>query len=87
MKETIKVGINEQGNGMVLTNMPLEQLVALRDAVNDAIENTRNDRAEDLQNDIVEAIRAAIDEGYTVRVGGYWIDADTDIEVEYEEEE
>lgn len=61
----IKRGTSISG-GMVLTDMPIEALVALRDAVDDAIRNSSKDNSDRLLTDIISAMDAANVEGYKV---------------------
>ena len=81
----IKRGTSING-GMVLTDMPIKALVALRDAVDDAIRNSRKDDSDRLLTDIISAIDAANDEGYMVNLNGKPICPDL-LTVDYDEDE
>lgn len=69
MNSNIKCGTSING-GVVLTDMPIEALIALRDAVDDAIRNSRKNDSDRLLTDIISAIDAANDEGYIVNLNG-----------------
>ena len=69
MNSNIKCGTSING-GMVLTDMPIEALVALRDVVDDAISKAQNEDCDRLLTDIVATIDAARDEGYEVWYNG-----------------
>ena len=81
----IKCGTSING-GMVLTDMPIKALVALRDAVDDAIRNSRKDDSDRLLTDIISAIDAANDEGYMVNINGKPLNPDR-LSVDYDEDE
>lgn len=81
----IKCGTSING-GMVLTDMPIKALVALRDAVDDAIRNSRKDDSDRLLTDIISAIDAANDEGYMVNINGRPLNPDH-LSVDYDEDE
>ena len=83
MNSNIKCGTSI--NGMVLTDMPIKALVALRDAVDDAIRNARKDDSDRLLTDIISAIDAANDEGYLVNLNGKPICPDL-LTVDYDED-
>lgn len=84
MNSNIKCGTSING-GVVLTDMPIKALVALRDAVNDAIRNSRKDDSDRLLTDIISAIDAANDEGYMVNLNGKPICPDL-LTVDYDED-
>ena len=69
----IKYGSSNNG-GMVLTDMPIDALIALRDAVDDAISKAQNEDCDRLLTDIIAAIDAARDVGYEVWYDGEPID-------------
>lgn len=85
MNSNIKCGTSING-GMVLTDMPIKTLVALRDAVDDAIRNSRKADSDRLLTDIISAIDAANDEGYMVNLNGKPICPDL-LTVDYDEDE
>lgn len=60
----IKCGISD--NGMVLTDMPIEMLVAMRDSIDEAIRQYHEDEKDKYITDIQAAIDAARDAGYDV---------------------
>lgn len=80
----IKCGTSING-GVVLTDMPIKTLVALRDAVDDAIRNSRKADSDRLLTDIISAIDAANDEGYMVNLNGKPICPDF-LTVDYDED-
>jgi hypothetical protein len=84
MNSNIKCGTSING-GVVLTDMPIKALVALRDAVDDAIRNARKDDSDRLLTDIISAIDAANDEGYMVNLNGKPICPDL-LTVDYDED-
>jgi len=84
MNSNIKCGTSING-GVVLTDMPIKALVALRDAVDDAIRNSRKDDSDRLLTDIISAIDAANDEGYMVNLNGKPICPDL-LTVDYDED-
>lgn len=85
MNSNIKCGTSING-GMVLTDMPIKALVALRDAVDDAIRNSRKADSDRLLTDIISAIDAANDEGYMVNINGHPLNPDH-LTVDYDEDE
>lgn len=85
MNSNIKCGTSING-GMVLTDMPIKTLVALRDAVDDAIRNSRKADSDRLLTDIISAIDAANDEGYIVNLNGKPLCPDH-LTVDYDEDE
>ena len=85
MNSNIKCGTSING-GVVLTDMPIKALVALRDAVDDAIRNSRKDDSDRLLTDIISAIDAANDEGYMVNLNGVPLNPNH-LSVDYDEDE
>jgi hypothetical protein len=85
MNSNIKYGTSING-GVVLTDMPIKALVALRDAVDDAIRNSRKNDSDRLLTDIISAIDAANDEGYMVNLNGVPLNPDH-LSVDYDEDE
>ena len=81
----IKYGSSNNGD-LILTDMPIDALIALRDAVDDAIRNSRKDDSDRLLTDIISAIDAANDEGYMVNLNGKPICPDL-LTVDYDEDE
>lgn len=65
MNSNIKCGTSING-GMVLTDMPIEVLKAMRDSIDDAIRNYQKQEKDKYITDIVAAIDAARDAGYDV---------------------
>ena len=65
MNSNIKCGTSING-GMVLTDMPIEALKAMRDSIDDAIRNYQEQEKDKYITDIVAAIDAARDAGYDV---------------------
>ena len=85
MNSNIKCGTSING-GVVLTDMPIKTLVALRDAVDDAIRNSRKNDSDRLLTDIISSIDAANDEGYMVNLNGKPICPDL-LTVDYDEDD
>lgn len=81
---SIKCGIS--GNGMVLTDMPIEVLKALRDSVADAIRKYQENEKDKYITDIQAAIDAARDAGYEVYINGEECEDEADVEL-YDEDE
>lgn len=69
MNSNIKCGTSING-GMVLTDMPIEALKAMRDSIDDAIRNYQEQEKDKYITDIVAAIDAAHDAGYDVFING-----------------
>lgn len=69
MNSNIKCGTSING-GMVLTDMPIEALKAMRDSIDDAIRNYQEQEKDKYITDIVAAIDAARDAGYDVFING-----------------
>lgn len=65
MNSNIKCGTSING-GMVLTDMPIEALKAMRDSIDDAIQQYQEQEKDKYITDIVAAIDAARDAGYDV---------------------
>lgn len=65
MNSNIKCSTSING-GMVLTDMPIEALKAMRDSIDDAIRNYQEQEKDKYITDIVAAIDAARDAGYDV---------------------
>lgn len=65
MNSNIKCSTSING-GMVLTDMPIEMLKAMRDSIDDAIRNYQEQEKDKYITDIVAAIDAARDAGYDV---------------------
>ena len=78
----IKCGISN--NGMVLTDMPIEMLKAMRDSIDEAIKQYRGNERDKYIADIRAAIDAARDAGYEVYINGEECD---DIDLYYEDED
>ena len=85
MKQTVKT--SNSINGMVITDMPLEALIALRDAVDDAIQKARKEDCDEYAINIVDAMLEAREAGYHIYDGdGYEIDPEG-LEVVYDDDE
>lgn len=65
MNSNIKCGVSTNG-GLVLTDMPIEALKAMRDSIDDAIRKYQEQEKDKYITDIVAAIDAARDAGYDV---------------------
>ena len=85
MKQTIKTG--NSTNGMVITDMPLDALIALRDAVEDAIQKAREEDCDKYAINIMDAMFEAREAGYRIYdSNGYEIDPEG-LEVVYDDDE
>ena len=85
MKQTIKTG--NSTNGMVITDMPLDALIALREAVDDAIQKAREEDCDKYAINIIDAMLEAREAGYHIYDGdGYEIDPEG-LEVVYDDDE
>ena len=73
----IKCGISD--NGMVLTDMPIEMLKAMRDSIDEAIRKYEENQKDKYITDIQAAIDAARDAGYEVYINGDECDDEADI--------
>ena len=80
----IKYGIS--CNGMVLTDMPIEMLKAMRDSIDDAIRKYEDSQKDKYITDIQAAIDAARDAGYEVFINEGLCRDETNIEL-YDEDE
>ena len=80
----IKCGISY--NGMVLTDMPIDALKAMRNSIDDAIRKYQENEKDKYITDIQAAIDAARDAGYEVYINGEEFDDEADIEL-YDEDE
>ena len=69
MNSNIKCGTSING-GMVLTDMPIETLKAMRDSIDDAIRKYQEQEKDKYATDIQVAIDAARDAGYDVFING-----------------
>lgn len=69
MNSNIKCGTSING-GMVLTDMPIEMLKAMRDSIDDAIQQYQEQEKDKYITDIQAAIDAARDAGYDVFING-----------------
>lgn len=85
MKQNIKTG--NSTNGMVITDMPLDALIALRDAVDDAIQKARKEDCDKYAISIMDAMFEAREAGYRIYDDdGYEIDPEG-LEVVYDDDE
>ena len=85
MKQTIKCGISD--NGMVLTDMPIEMLVAMRDSIDEAIKQYQDNEKDKYITDIQAAIDAARDAGYEVYINDVECNDESDIDLLYNEDD
>lgn len=74
---TIKCGTSN--NGVVLTDMPIEMLRAMRDSIDDAIRQYEKTQKDKYITDIQAAIDAARDAGYEVYINEEICEDDADI--------
>ena len=80
MNSNIKCGTSING-GMVLTNMPIEALKAMRDSIDDAIRKYQEQEKDKYATDILAAIDAARDAGYDVYINRLPYEDEDDIEL------
>ena len=85
MKNNMKCGISN--NGMVLTDMPIEMLKAMRDSIDEAIKQYQDNEKDKYITDIQAAIDAARDAGYEVYINGEECDEEADIYFHNEDED
>lgn len=80
MNSNIKCGTSING-GVVLTDMPIEMLKAMRDSIDDAIQQYQEQEKDKYATDIQVAIDAARDAGYNVCINGMPYEDADDIEL------
>lgn len=80
MNSNIKCGTSING-GMVLTDMPIEMLKAMRDSIDDAIRKYQEQEKDKYATDIQVAIDAARDAGYDVYINRLPYEDADDIEL------
>lgn len=80
MNSNIKCGTSING-GMVLTDMPIEMLKAMRDSIDDAIRQYQEQEKDKYATDIQVAIDAARDAGYDVYINRLPYEDEDDIEL------
>ena len=80
MNSNIKCGTSING-GMVLTDMPIEMLKAMRDSIDDAIRKYQEQEKDKYATDIQVAIDAARDAGYDVYINRMPYEDEDDIEL------
>lgn len=85
MNSNIKCGTSING-GVVLTDMPIEALKAMRDSIDDAIQQYQEQEKDKYATDIQAAIDAARDAGYDVYINRMPYEDADDIEL-YEHED
>ena len=85
MKNNIKCGISD--NGMVLTDMPIEMLVAMRDSIDEAIRQYHENEKDEYITGIQAAIDAARDAGYEVFINSEICEDGADITLYGEDDE
>lgn len=85
MNSNIKCGTSING-GVVLTDMPIEALKAMRDSIDDAIRKYQEQEKDKYATDIQAAIDAARDAGYDVYINMMPYEDAGDIEL-YEHED
>lgn len=81
----IKCGISY--NGMVLTDMPIDALKAMRNSIDDAIRKYQEREKDKYITDIQAAIDAARDAGYEVYINGDECDDEADIDLYNEDDD
>ena len=87
MNSNIKCGVSSNG-GLVLTDMPIEALKAMRDSIDDAIRKHQEQEKDKYATDILAAIDAARDAGYDVYINRLPYEDADDIELyEHEDDE
>ena len=87
MNSNIKCGVSSNG-GLVLTDMPIEALKAMRDSIDDAIRKHQEQEKDKYITDILAAIDAARDAGYDVYINRLPYEDADDIELyEHEDDE
>lgn len=87
MNSNIKCGTSING-GMVLTDMPIEALKAMRDSIDDAIRQYQKQEKDKYATDIQAAIDAARDAGYDVFINMMPYEDADDIELyEHDDDE
>ena len=70
MNSNIKRGTSINSSVVLLTDIPTDVLIDLRDAVDNAISKAQNEDCDRLLTDIIAAIDAVRDEGYEVWYNG-----------------
>lgn len=80
MNSNIKCGTSING-GLVLTDMPIEMLKAMRDSIDDAIRKYQEQEKDKYATDIQVAIDAARDAGYDVYINRMPYEDADDIEL------
>jgi len=80
MNSNIKCGTSING-GVVLTDMPIEMLKAMRDSIDDAIRKYQEQEKDKYATDIQAAIDAARDAGYDVYINRLPYEDADDIEL------
>jgi len=80
MNSNIKCGTSING-GMVLTDMPIEVLKAMRDSIDDAIQQYQKQEKDKYITDIQSAIDAARDAGYDVVINNGLCEDEADIKI------
>ena len=80
MNSNIKCGTSING-GMILTDMPIEMLKAMRDSIDDAIRKYQEQEKDKYATDIQAAIDAARDAGYDVYINRMPYEDADDIEL------
>lgn len=87
MNSNIKCGVSSNG-GLVLTDMPIKALKAMRDSIDDAICKHQEQEKDKYITDILAAIDAARDAGYDVFINMMPYEDESDIELyEHDEDE
>ena len=80
MNSNIKCGTSING-GMILTDMPIDALKAMRDSIDDAIRKYQEQEKDKYATDIQAAIDAARDAGYDVYINRMPYEDADDIEL------
>lgn len=86
MNSNIKCGTSING-GMVLTDMPIEALKAMRDSIDNAIRKYQEQEKDRYIIDIQSAIDAARDAGYDVFINNELCEDEADIELYCDDED
>lgn len=86
MNSNIKCGTSING-GMVLTDMPIEALKAMRNSIDDAIRKYQEREKDKYITDIQDAIDAARDAGYTVFINEELCEDEANIHLYTEDDE
>ncbi|MBO7691398.1 MAG: hypothetical protein J6T10_02035 [Methanobrevibacter sp.] len=91
---TNKINCGVSSNGIVLTDLPIEILREMRNAIDDAIKadaeakrRERAARANELEADLMELLDKIADEGYDTYIDGDYVSTDAEVSVCDEDED